>query len=78
MFLKIKKLSQNYPRWRCRREKSVCRPSFLKTSQEAAVTDLFEATPSRANFLAAAAFWKRRVCETKSEQRTKERSCVCK
>jgi len=32
MFLKKKKLSRNFPRWRCRREKPACR--LFKTSQE--------------------------------------------
>ena len=45
-----KQLSRNYPRWRCRHDKSACR--LLKTSQESRDW-------SRANFLTAVAFSKR-------------------
>jgi len=45
-------------------------------SRIAWVIDLFEAKPSRANFLTAVAFSKR--VWDQSEQRKKERSCVCK
>jgi len=49
---------------------------FLKQAKIAWVIDLIDAMPSRANFPNAVCLLKKTL--RLSEQRTKERSCVCK